>query len=249
MMCHSVRELIPPLLDEELQADQKADVEGHLQGCVGCAELHHQLSELRATVRAGAPYYRAPENLPGRIESALRKADRAEARPRQPWTWITVAATLASAAAILWAVVVLRPRAPEPDLVAQEIVSSHVRSLMASHLMDVPSKDQHTVKPWFAGKLDFSPPVKDLTPQGYHLAGGRLDYLDKRAVAALVYQRRQHMINLFIWPAAHPSGSTNSSFMLNGFNIVHWTGGGLGYWAVSDLNADELREFAHLYGE
>ena len=246
MICDSVRELIEPLLDGELEAGRRAEVESHLQGCIGCAELHHQLSQLRAAVRAGAPHYRAPEHLLSRVQTSLRKADRASARSRAPWPWMTIAASLACAAAILWGVILLRPQPARQDLLAQEVVSSHIRSLMPGHLMDVPSSDQHTVKPWFAGKLDFSPSVKDLAPQGYPLAGGRLDYLDKRPVAALVYQHRKHVINLFVWPSS-VNPSSNSS--VNGFNLVHWTDSGLSYWAVSDLNVDELREFARLYRE
>lgn len=246
MICDSVRELIEPLLDDELEAGRRAEVEWHLQSCIGCAELHHQLSQLRVAVRAGAPHYRAPEHLASRIRTSLRKADRAAAPSRAPWTWMTIAASLASAAALLWGVILLRPQATQQDLLVGEVVSSHVRSLMPGHLMDVQSSDQHTVKPWFAGKLDFSPGVKDLATQGYPLTGGRLDYLDKRPVAAMVFQHRKHVINLLAWPS---SGNRSSSSTLNGFNIVHWADSGLSYWAVSDLNMGDLREFARLYRE
>jgi anti-sigma factor RsiW len=246
MICDSVREFIEPLLDGELEAGRRAEVESHLQSCIPCAELHHQLSQLRAAVRAGAPRYRAPAHLASRIRTSLRKADRAGSRSRAPWTWMAVAASLASAAALVWGVLLLRPQATQQDLLAQELVSSHVRSLMPGHLMDVQSTDQHTVKPWFAGKLDFSPKVKDLAPQGYPLLGGRLDYLDRRPVAALVYQARKHVINLYVWPSSLDRGSSSTE---NGFNLVHWFDGGLSYWAVSDLNMNELREFARVYRE
>jgi anti-sigma factor RsiW len=126
---------------------------------------------------------------------------------------------------------------------AQEIVSGHVRSLMGSHLMDVASTDQHTVKPWFNGRLDFSPPVKDLAAEGYPLTGGRLDYVGRRSVAALVFQRHKHVINLFVWPATEADSKPAAIKPTQGYNLIHWSKGGMAFWAVSDLNPKELMEF------
>jgi anti-sigma factor RsiW len=127
-------------------------------------------------------------------------------------------------------------------MLAEQVVSSHIRSLLANHLSDVISSDQHTVKPWFSGKLDFAPVIKDLASQGFPLAGGRLDYLDNRPVAALVYKRRQHTINLFLWPSP-ASDSGPRTLTIRGYNVVHWTHSHMAYWAVSDVNAGDLGEF------
>jgi anti-sigma factor RsiW len=253
MNCQSVRDLISPFLDNELDVVQTSEVERHVETCVACAELHFQYSQLRSRLRADAPYYSATEELRTRIEHALERKAAARERWHAPWGWIGSAATAGFAAALLMLFalkpdILYRDKAAQ-DLIAQEVVSSHVRSLMAAHLIDMRSSDQHTVKPWFAGKLDFSPKVKDLTPQGYSLTGARLDYLDGRPVAGLVFQRRQHVINLFVWPSRKQSGSRVSTFAITGFNIVQWPEAGLIYWAVSDLNATELREFARLYSE
>src|SRR5262249_46458652 len=129
----------------------------------------------------------------------------------------------------------------------QELVANHVRSqMLPTHRFDVASSDPHTVKPWFAGKLDFSPPVKDLVDQGFPLVGGRLEYLHDRPVAALVYQRRQHSINLFIWPSTSVPETPMKVVSRQGYHLLHWTQSGMTHWAVSDLNAHELQEFAHL---
>jgi anti-sigma factor RsiW len=246
MTCDAARELLQPLVDEELDLTQKVDIETHLRSCVGCAEYLHNLAELRQVIRDKAPYYRASEQLTSRVQAAVRASAKAEARPRLNWPW-AAAVSLAAAAAILWGAILIRSTAAQPDLLAQDLVAGHVRSLMANHLLDVPSTDQHTVKPWFNGKLDFSPQVKDLTDEGFRLTGGRLDYLNGRAVAAMVFQRRQHVINLFVWPSARAETNGPSAIARSGFNLVHWNADGLAYWAVSDLNAAELQDFARLY--
>ncbi len=249
MNCQSARELISPFIDDELEAARRAEVEQHINSCVNCAEIHFEYSQLRSRVRADAPYYSAPEELQSRIVSALEHGAMKTERPRPAWSWMA----LAAAAGFLLALSIVfvqqfAAARTAPDLLARELVASHVRSLMPGHLFDVRSTDQHTVKPWFAGKIDFSPKVKTLTGEGYELIGGRLDYVDNRPVAALVYQRRQHLINLFVWPA---SAAQPKSLALawNGFNLVRWQDSGLVYWAVSDLNMQELRDFARAYSQ
>ena len=139
--------------------------------------------------------------------------------------------------------------AAQADVVAREVLTSHLRSLMPGHLMDVVSTDQHTVKPWFDGRIDFSPPVNDFAANGFRLIGGRLDYLDGRPAAALVYQRRKHIVNVFVWPAADGSQSAVESTAHDGYNLLHWRRGGMNYWMASDLNAQEMGDFAHLLRE
>jgi anti-sigma factor RsiW len=138
---------------------------------------------------------------------------------------------------------------PSQETLMNEIVSSHVRSMMANHITDVASSDRHTVKPWFSGKLDYSPPVKDLTDQGFRLLGGRLDYVDSRPVAALVYQRSQHLINLFVWPSNNTVTKQEDQLTRQGYNLIHWTQSGMSYWLVSELNLAELGECARLLKE
>jgi anti-sigma factor RsiW len=142
------------------------------------------------------------------------------------------------------------PRSISPsgeELLAQEIVSDHVRSLqMPGHLTDVLSSDQHTVKPLFDGKVGFAPPVKDFAGQDFRLYGGRLEYLNNRAVATLIYQRRLHYINLFIWPSEQAGSTEEVAIQRQGYNLIHWSGSGMNFWAISDLNTVELREFARL---
>lgn len=164
--------------------------------------------------------------------------------------WFGTGAATAWGLALVLLAGPVSPLAPSSDALAEAVTGNHVRSLMAAHLADVASTDQHTVKPWFAGKLDFSPPVVDLADEGFPLAGGRLDYLDGRTVAALVYRAGPHVINLFVWPAAEAKGTGKAMPPVfssrQGYQLAHWTQGGMQAWAVSDLNAAELRNFAAL---
>lgn len=245
MKCPAAKELIEAYVDGELDATQRAEVRGHLEGCISCAETHWHLVEMRTNLRKEAPYYEAPPHLRERVFRSLRnEARRTFARRSVPWNWMALAASMLLAVSATWNVQMLRSRQSAPDRIASEIVSSHVRSLVGEHLLDVPSTDQHTVKPWFNGKVDFSPSVKDLASEGYPLIGGRIEYIDEKAVAVLVYQHRKHVINVFTWPEA--SGSGPEELQRRGYNLIKWTNAGMLYWAVSDLNVVDLREFVRL---
>ena len=238
MTCDSARELIE--LDP---THEQADVTGHIENCPDCRKFMEEMTSLRNMVRAEAPYYHAPPGLRRRIEAQVRAPARAPMPV--PYRWLAIAASLLLFASVVGNIALLRSRVSPEELLAANIVSSHVRSLAGTHLLDVPSSDQHTVKPWFNGKLDFSPNVKDPAADGFPLTGGRLEYLDGHPVAALVFERRKHIINLFTWPSSGSEGG--SQFTRNGYHMIQWTQAGMTYWAVSDLNEAELRQFVELY--
>ena len=245
MGCQETQNLMHGYIDGELDLLNNLQVEQHLQDCPACARDHQNNQALRSALSTSSLYFNAPANLQKRVRSSVRAGVKGETKPGMlSWRWLVVGGSLALISIIILGLVYIQSSPARDELLAQEVVSGHVRSLMANHLTDVPSTDQHTVKPWFDGKLDFSPPVTDLTAQGFILVGGRLDYIGNRPVAALVYQRRQHFINLFIWPEAIESGSRNKIAVRQGYNLIYWKRAGMAYWAVSDLNINELQEFA-----
>jgi anti-sigma factor RsiW len=227
-------------VDGELDLARSLEAEGHLRECTACSRAVQERQRLSAAIRSGALYHAAPAGLRNRVLSSVRNAGK-EAPAARVTPWLHYAA-LAAVFVLAWGLWRARPSSPGEDLLLQEVVAGHVRSLMASHLMDVVSTDQHTVKPWFNGRLDFAPPVEDLADQGFPLIGGRLDYLDNRPVAALVYRRRQHCINLFLWPSAQESERATPA-AVRGYHLVRWTQAGMRCWAVSDLNSRELQAF------
>jgi anti-sigma factor RsiW len=241
-----MHELLPTYFDGELDAARGREFENHLAVCPECTRELAALRELRASLHDGSFRYQPPEALMERIQASLTEKRKTRTAPR-PWsTWLAAASVLIGIGLAGGGVAtMLRAPSAEDRLIA-EVASGHARSLLADHLFDVASSDQHTVKPWFQGKTDFAPPVKDLKEEGFALAGGRLDYLDGHTAAALVYRRRQHTINLFIWPAVQESDPTVRVLSRRGYQMAHWVGLGLNFWAVSDLNADELRAFAQL---
>jgi anti-sigma factor RsiW len=245
MTCENMRIQMHGYLDGELDPVRSRETEDHLRVCPSCQRAYQAERSLSAAVKAGVSYFRAPSALERRIRSSLyATAERKSWRPRPAWGWLGLGASLAFAVMFAWNLVLLTGADAEQRL-AQEVVEDHVRSLMVNHLTDVASTDQHTVKPWFDGKLDFSPPVKDLAAQGFPLVGGRLDYLAGHPVAALVYRHRLHPINVFVWPAEGADTAVRT-MSLQGFNIVSFTQAGMAHWAISDLNLKELGEFVKL---
>ena len=244
MTCEQTQELIHAYIDGELDLVNNLAIEGHLGECEACQSEYRRHLNLVALVQGGAQSFAAPDILRKRIEKQINTKVSKTFYSRR-WLAIAAAVILALSVGVLWKILAARSQSQNDELVAQEVVSSHIRSMMLNHLVDVPSSDQHTVKPWFNGKLDFAPDVKDFADQGFPLIGGRLDYMDNRTVAALVYQRRKHSINLFIWPSPGADKSTQQ-FSANGYNIIHWTRSGSTYWAVSDVNSADLSEFAKL---
>ena len=269
MDCEKATKLMDGYLDGELDPITSQTIEQHLRECRKCEQAYEAHTALAYAISRRAPYYKAPAELRQRVQSSLRdavgvRASRSAARenhaslrsrwakrrpvlPEIPWNWLALAAAIILGA-LITAVFLPRMRAPNADqFLATQLIASHVRSLMANHLTDVPSSDQHTVKPWLDAKLDFAAPVPDLSSQGFPLIGGRLDYLDSRSVAALVYQKRKHFINLFIWPTT-PTDSTGQTMVeREGYHLVHWSDGDFTYWAVSDVNINDLQSFKQLF--
>jgi anti-sigma factor RsiW len=247
MSCDEAQMLLDAYADGELDLVRGIEIEKHMEGCQACARAVENLRALGSAMRSGGLYYQPPASLGPRLEKALQRVGRSEARPKRfGWQLIALAASLLLA---VYFVARLSPgtvRDASSNLVAQETLDSHLRSLMPGHLTDVQSTDQHTVKPWFNGKLDYSPPVTDFAPQGFPLTGGRLDSLNGRAVAVLVYQRRQHLINVYVWPEPGSADASASESARQGYNMIHWTRGGMNWWVVSDLNSGELNSFANL---
>jgi anti-sigma factor RsiW len=249
MNCAEFELLLHALIDGELDAGHTRDVETHVATCPGCAEKLKTLRAMREAMAGADLKFAAPAPLRDRIEAALPSPSAQIIAPRQFFRpsrqsffggLVTGSALSAAIAATLLVGVF---RSDQNQQVADEVVSAHIRSLQAGHLMDVETSDQHTVKPWFDGRVDVAPPVIDLTARGFTLLGGRLDYVAGEPVASVVYQRRKHVINLFVAQrlGTKHAGAINET--IQGYNVRHWSKEGLDFWAVSDLAGDELDEF------
>jgi len=241
MTCDEAEILLHALIDGELDAGHAREVEDHVAGCAACAAALRDYRAMSKAVAGAGMRYKAPLELRRRIEASLPRAQATPSRRSVLRGFAMGSAVSAIAATGLIAIVL---RNDDQSRITSEIVSAHLRSLQAGHLTDVLSTDQHTVKPWFNGKLDVAPPVIDLTALGFTLIGGRLDYVDARPVGAIVYRRRLHVINLFVAQTASTESRAPRTETFQGFNVRSWSEGGLNYWAVSDIAADELAEFS-----
>src|SRR6184192_3702992 len=276
MNCEEAIKLMDGYLDGELDPITSQAIEQHLRICRKCDQAYKAHGSLIRAMGNATPYYNAPAELRQRIQSSLRE-EIAERPTRNvvrdvrqvfrrnqpelrtslwgtPWNWLGLAG-LGVAAAIIFAAIItlnLVPRLQRPgadQFLATQLIASHVRSLMANHLTDVASSDQHTVKPWLDAKLDFAPAVVDLSPKGFPLIGGRLDYLDNRSVAALIYQRRKHFINFFVWPAGADAARSTKAMTREGYQLLHWKDSDFNYWAVPDVNSINLKILKSKYKE
>jgi anti-sigma factor RsiW len=237
--------LVPAYVDRETSLIRRFFLHRHIAGCPSCLAELEALQTMRSALRSSLPVYRAPPGLATRIASALPR----EAPPpvsRQPFRFGFPAAAMAGAFAGVALTLAVTRLAPPPDPMVADVVADHVRSMMAGHLTDVATSDQHTVKPWLSARLDLSPVVKDFVAEGYPLVGGRLDYVDGHRAAAIVYRHAKHVLNLFVFVSNNQSDAAPKQESRDGFNVVRWRMDGLTYVAVSDVEAAQLLAFVHL---
>jgi anti-sigma factor RsiW len=258
MQCDRTGELIGAYIDQELDAATRREVAAHLGSCPECSALAQDLQRAGRQVAA-----LGREAAPVRLGAAIRsRLDRASAEPPAPagppapaWSslhpvsrsWLARAAVvLALCGLTAAATALLMLRMGGPADLERDAIAAHIRSLLQDSPTQIASSESHTVKPWFAGRLEFAPAVKELAAEGFPLAGARLDYVGERRVAALVYRRRLHVVNVFLWPSADAAGSAPRAFAYRGYNVLAWSKGGIAYRAVSDLNIEELRQLQGL---
>ncbi len=239
MTCEEIRDLLSAYADGEVDLVRALEIERHLADCPACAAALASLRSLGARLADPVLYHAPPPALAKRVRASLR--------PRSfPWRRVAlgVAAALLAAAG-LWGIVRAASAPSAEELLAREVVAGHVRSLMAEHLLDIKADDRHVVKPWFLGRVDVAPEVKDLKDEQFPLMGGRLDYIDGRPAAALVYHRNAHVINVFVWREA---GRDRPPVFLErqGYHLAYWGDNERAFWAVSDMNEQELRQFVDL---
>jgi mycothiol system anti-sigma-R factor len=246
--CELPRTTIHGYLDGELDAVRAAEFERHLEGCPECvADLESQES-LRSSLQHAQLYEKAPAQLRQKVLASLPPAEPISISSRRRPAiaqWLAIAAVLLLLLYSGWRFLPGLGEKNSQTVLAAQIVDAHLRSLEPGHLTDVISTDQHTVKPWFDGKLDFAPPVQDFTDDGFPLAGGRLDVVGGRTVAALVYGRRKHFVNVFVWPSNSPDASPRTGSQ-QGYHWITWQKNGMAFWAVSDVAPSDLDDLERL---
>ena len=259
MMYDEIIGLLPAYIDGELDPVTALEVEARMSQSLSVRGACERLRDMSAAVREGADYHAAPDWLAARVREAL-PADLETPRARPAWTgwlislgslaavgdWMRPAASFAAVAMVTWVVALgaLRPGADER--ISRDLLASHVRATLANRYYDVASSDQHTVKPWLSARLAFSPPVADLSASGFELVGGRLDYIGGQPVAVLVYKRREHLIDVFVWPS--DGSRMERTATLDGFDITRFERNGMSFSIVSDLAGDELDDLVHGLG-
>lgn len=261
MSCNLTDTVLHGYFDGELDAVRAAEFEAHLEHCPECVAALEAQESLRASMKRARLYDKAPASIRERVLAEVGAGVQSQARPESRaasspviapgsiWPWIAVAAVLLLVAYAGWRVISTAPRANDyAQNLSAAIVDAHLRSLQPGHLADVISTDQHTVKPWFDGRLDFAPPVRDFADQGFPLRGGRLDIIQGRTVAALVYGRAKHVVNVFIWPAAGPDAAPRSGSR-QGYNWTYWRNAGMEFWIVSDADPAALQQLQRLLAD
>jgi len=249
MNCSEARIRLAGYVDGELSSSECAHLDAHVDACSACRRERSVQSFVSLEMRRESTSFAAPPALRRRVRAALGPRSTAHDAAwwrHLRWAMLTPAAGVAFATLFCANLVLMAALPSKEQRLAEDVLTSHVRALMTARAIDVVSSDQHTVKPWYAGKIDFSPEVIDLAGDGFSLKGGRLDYVDGRAVAALVYQHRQHLIDVFIWPASTSEVDPPRNLALRGYNVLHWTHEGMTYWAASDLDAAELGRLGDL---
>ena len=247
MDCVRASELLHGYLDNELDAAHVGEIESHLAACASCRLEQEQYLSLRSILREKGPRYSAPTHLRRRVQASARSPQGVgRLHGWAPMGWLQFAGSLAAAALLSATVTYYWVLSSNADRVVDNVVDAHVRGLVTNHPTDVASSDRHTVKPWFNGKLDFAPPVKDLEAEGFPLVGGRLDYVEGRSVATLLYRHRQHWISVFVWPDQTDKDTAPSSFSKRGYDVAQWRAEGLRFYVVSDISRSELGRFVAL---
>jgi anti-sigma factor RsiW len=249
MACERAESLVHGYFDNELDALRAAEFETHLEQCPECVTALDTLEALRSRINIAQPYEKMPPAFRKKLLAALNVKSSTvmmPARATTDWRWLAVAAAFLLLVYGGWQVASLNREDSRETIMASKIVDAHLRSLQPGHLEDVISTDQHTVKPWFDGRVDFAPPVRDFTEQGFPLQGGRLDVVDNRTVAALVYGRRKHVVNVFVWPTSEKDAAPRTG-SIQGYQWIDWRKQGMEFYAASDVSAADLDQLQNLF--